>query len=159
MSLGKLVLIGNDPACGRESPRCLSFKPTWDSAELKAFAAANGAEMIDAGKTKAPAVYAKWVKALVPAGSTIQFPDLYVLDKAGKTLGHFSKISGNAASVIAKIKALCPDCTDGECGDGGCSIPTTVVCPECLGKKRCKCSQCGVTGKCWKCKGKGKVTV
>lgn len=155
MGIGKLVLIGNDPKCSR----CVTFKKNvWDKADFAEFAKDNGAEMIDAGYTNYPAVYKKWVSKLVKAGTTIQFPLLFVLDKNDKVLGSVEKISGTVASVIKWIKGVCPDCcTDGSCSDDGTCVGGYQVCSTCAGKKTAKCPTCGTKKTCWTCKGKGKV--
>jgi len=139
MSISKLVLFGNDPKCSR----CNKFKPSWDSKAFVDFADSVGAERIDAGMTKFRKVYDTWMaKAKALNVKVVAFPDLMILDGDGKVLGHFNP-SGTAASVIAAIKALCPDC----CTDGVCDprVPPVVVPP--LADDMVICTKCNGTGK------------
>jgi hypothetical protein len=141
MSIGKLVLFGNDPKCSR----CNKFKPEWNSKAFVDFAKTVGAERIDAGMTLDKKTYDIWMaKAKVLKVKVVAFPDLMILDKAGKVIGHFTP-SGTAKSVIDKIKKLCPDC----CTDGSCEIEVPpvvvppviddmVVCPTCNGTGKVK---------------------
>lgn len=127
LGIGKLVLIGNDPKCSR----CNAFKPTWDDKKFIAFAKVQGVEMIDAGQARFPIIYNTWMANAKKLKVTVKaFPDLIILDKAGKLIGHYNP-KGDVPTTITTIKKICADyCNGNECTP---IEPKTIVCPNCNG--------------------------
>lgn len=95
-------------------------------------------DVIDADAS-APAVYNKWRTASKASGD---IPIIAVFDEALVLKGKFVARNMTLATIVGKIKALCPDCSTGGAGSGdddGCCGGT---CPKC-GAHIEYCPSCG----------------
>ena len=121
---GTLYVYGDRAACGY----CRVLQPIADGAEFKALVAGMGLTLQVADRTASPALYNTVRAKYNPEGG--EWPKLIAVDAKGKKLGSFVARNTyikpfNAATLVAKIKAACPGCSDPGTG----TVPK--ICPTC----------------------------
>lgn len=125
------IIVFKSQKCGY----CKSFVKAGGMSALAAFG-----PVVDADLISDRATHDKWQSKLHPK----VYPEVFVLDDAGKKVGSFNARSMTAAKVTAKMRSICPSCEPG-------TPAATKTCPTCNGSGVVAVLLCALLSLCAAC--------